>query len=272
MSLQSKQLLCSLCLIAWAYSATAAETSQTPLRLLTEHSFPASYLNDQGQVDGATTQLLRLLAEDLNEPIHIELMPWARAFHTATSQPRTALYETAQSKERLPLFHWVGPLKVYRLWVYGRKDRLTADTNIATLSQLHTACEYRDSIYLKHLQQLGFIPEQQLVMTVRKAQCRDMFLQQRVDLIIWNEFFAESLQQALAEQGTELVKITPIDDVALYLAFSLDHSESYIKRWQQALEQSYRDGRMRTLYQHVFPEEVIERLEQLVAEPASTSP
>ncbi|MDP4529902.1 transporter substrate-binding domain-containing protein [Alkalimonas delamerensis] len=271
MSLQSMLLLCSLCLGVLPHAAIANENS-TPLRILTEHSFPASYLNDQGEVDGATTQLIRLLAAELDEAIHIELLPWARAFHTATSQPRTALYETALSDERLPLFHWVGPLKVYRLWVYGRQDHMTADSNADTLSQLHTACEYRDSIYLQHLLQLGFIPEQQLVLTVRKAQCRDMFLQQRVDLIIWNEFFAEPLKQELAAQGTELVKITPIDDVALYLAFSLDHSESYIKRWQQALEQSYRDGRMRDLYQHVFPEELIDRLEQLVAEPSSFTP
>ncbi|WP_171907591.1 substrate-binding periplasmic protein [Alkalimonas amylolytica] len=245
----------------------SAHEQSAPLRIITEHSPPASYLNEQGKVAGATTELITQLANQLDEDIRIELMPWARAFYTATSQPRTALFETALSEERKPLFHWVGPLKVYRLWVYGRQDRLTGPINLAELSRSYIACESLDSIYLQYWQQLGFTTERRLALTPRKAQCRDMFLQQRVDLIIWNELFAGSLQQDLRQQGTELVPLMPIDDIYLYLVFSLDHSVAYIQQWQDALEQSYRDGSMRALYQGVFPEAVIQRLEAFAQQP-----
>lgn len=251
---------------------TLAAEAGTPLLLLTEHSPPSSYLNESGQVAGATTQLLRLLAAELDEEIQIELLPWARAFQFATSQPRTALYQTALSEERRSQFHWVGPLKVYRLWLYGRADQLATGSKLTELHRQHIACETRDSRLMDHWQQFGFNSERRMVLTVQKAQCIELFLQQRIDLLIWNEYYEEQLQQELTEQGTELVRLTAIEDVRLYLAFSLDHSKPYIQRWQQALEQSYRDGRMRELYQHVFPEELIDRLEQHVAEPSSSIP
>lgn len=238
-----------------------AEEADTQLLLLTEHSPPSSYLNESGQVAGATTQLLRLLAAELDEEIQIELLPWARAFQFATSQRRTALYQTAFSDERRSQFHWVGPLKVYRLWLYGRADRLVSNSKLTELHRQYIACESRSSRLMNHWQQFGYHSERHMILTVRKEQCIELLLQQRIDLLILSDYHASELQQELIRQGTELVKLASIEDVRLYLAFSLDHPLSYINRWQQALEQSYRDGRMRALYQGVFPEELIKHLE-----------
>ena len=59
-----------------------------------------------------------------------------------------------------------------------------------------------------------------------------------------------------------------VDEVALYLAFSVDHDDGYIQRWQQALETSYRDGAMRRLYTGVYPEQMIKRLERFAQYPS----
>ncbi|MDP4536630.1 hypothetical protein Q3O60_10555 [Alkalimonas collagenimarina] len=139
--------------------------------------------------------------------------------------------------------------------------------DLAELHRQYIACETRDSRLMDHWQQFGFNPERHMALTVRKAQCIELLLQQRIDLLIWNEYYEDQLQQELTKQSTELVRLAAIEDVRLYLAFSLDHSEAYIQRWQHALEQSYRDGRMRALYQGTYPEELIERLETFAQQP-----
>lgn len=247
-------------LVTGAVGITAVEA--VPLRALTEHVNHISYLDSAGRPAGPTTELLRLLASRLDQDINIEIMPWARALHIAKHEPHTALYETALTEDRRTLFKWVGPLKIYRLALFGRKNKIDPALPPATLGNVYTACEARDSAYLHHWRQYGFSGNARMTLTVQKSQCRDMFLQQRADLIVWNEFFIEPLAQKLSEQGTELVRIADIDEVQLYLAFSAEHADEYIAQWQLALEQSYLDGSMRALYQGSFPEELIMRLEQ----------
>lgn len=243
-------------------AAGPASVEAVPLRALTEHVNQISYLDSAGRPAGPTTELLRLVASRLEQDIQIEIMPWARALHIAKHEPHTALYETALTEDRRALFKWVGPLKIYRLALFGRKNRINPALPLASLGRVYSACEARDSAYLHHWRQYGFSDSARMTLTVQKSQCRDMFLQQRADLIVWNEFFTAPLAQKLSEQGTELVRIADIDEVQLYLAFSAEHADDYIAQWQQALEQSYLDGSMRALYQGTFPEELIMRLEQ----------
>jgi polar amino acid transport system substrate-binding protein len=61
-----------------------------------------------------------------------------------------------------------------------------------------------------------------------------------------------------------LIPVLPLSQISLYLAFSKDISEERISQWQQALEQSYRDGTMRKLYTGTYNEKLISRLEALV--------
>ena len=77
---------------------------------------------------------------------------------------------------------------------------------LASLGRVYSACEARDSAYMHHWRQYGFSGSARMTLTVQKSQCRDMFLQQRADLIVWNEFFTAPLAQKLSEQGTELVR------------------------------------------------------------------
>jgi polar amino acid transport system substrate-binding protein len=58
--------------------------------------------------------------------------------------------------------------------------------------------------------------------------------------------------------------VLPLSQISLYLAFSKDNSEERVGQWQQALEQSYRDGKMRKLYTGTYNEKLISRLEALV--------
>ncbi|MCC5825928.1 transporter substrate-binding domain-containing protein [Alkalimonas sp.] len=245
----------------------AAGPEQQPvLQLLTEHSPPGEYLDDEGQLAGVTYELLKNLAEQLNEPVHFELMPWARAFTKARSQPLTALFETTRTPAREPLFQWVGPLKIHRIAFYARKDRFNVAVPPAYWPKHYIACEYIQSVYLDKLIELGFNEERNLFKTVQHGDCFNLLLRGRVDIILLSETSAALRAQEIAELDSELVQLNGFIETRQYLAFSRDVPAKRVARWQQELMQSYRDGRMRALYHSVYPEEMIAALEQVALE------
>lgn len=235
----------------------------TPLRMLTEHNPPGQYLNERGELAGVTVAFIRQLQHRLDEPAEIELLPWARAFEIARRDPHIALFETARTAEREPWFQWVGPLKYVQTAIYGRADRLGMDPLDTGLNAGLIACEYRHSLHVDLLKHHGYIEGKNLVLTLHHGDCFQMLLRGRVDLVVLHDaVVAEREKQLQAQAGTGLYRLKQIREVELYLAFSLDVAPERIAAWQQALQQSYLDGSMRQLYQPVYPEYLIERLEQ----------
>lgn len=240
-----------------------AQEEAGTLRILTEHNPPGQYLTASGELAGVTVALIQQLQQRLEEPAEIELLPWARAFEIARRDPHIALFETARTPERESWFQWVGPLKYVQTAIYGRADRLGSDPLDTGLNAGLIACEYRHSLHVDLLQHHGYVEGKNLVLTLHHGDCFQMLLRGRVDLVVLHDaVVAEREKQLQAQEGTGLYRLKQIREVELYLAFSLDVAPERIAAWQQALQQSYLDGSMRQLYQPVYPEYLIERLEQ----------
>lgn len=230
------------------------------LTLLTEHSPPGGYLDDSGQLAGKTVELMRILAERLGEKTNIELLPWARALELAKTQTNIGLFETIQSERRKDWFQWVGPLKIYDISLYARKDKISANVTVNNISKKLIACATRGSTYVTILEDLGFKAGTNLVETVTEDNCAKLMLQGKVDLAPYNERSIEDL----AKQFDPQIKIVPVlslSQITLYLAFSKDIDPQRVALWQHALEQSYRDGTMRRLYTGTYNEKQIKGLE-----------
>lgn len=247
----------------YAQALSTPQELQPVLHLLTEHSPPGEYLNEQGKLAGVTYQLLREIATELQEPVKFQLLPWARAFSLATSQPSTAIFETTRTAVREPLFQWVGPLKIHHISLYAREDRYNPDIPSVFWPKHYTACEYNKSAYLEQLANWGFIEEPQLYKTTQQGDCFAMLMRERVDFILLSETSYALRQAELSAANISLIKVADIAMASQFLAFSLDVPTQRVARWQKALLQSYADGRMRRLYQGVYPDAMLDALEQL---------
>lgn len=249
-----------------AVSAATLQPEQAVLHLYTEHSPPGEYLDSRGQAAGATVELIKLLLHRLDQPATIELLPWARAFERAQVEPMSGVFETVRNKERETRFKWVGPLKVYTIGLYGRRDMVSSTSVTANISKDYLACEYRESVHVNALKRLGFTEGRNLILTVNHGDCLNLLRHGRVHLTSMNEASAARYQLQMQQSGHQLVMLHPFSEARLYLAFSLDIDDSIVERWQHALEESYRDGSMRALYQEVYSEQMINRLEQFARE------
>ncbi|SEH81431.1 polar amino acid transport system substrate-binding protein [Rheinheimera pacifica] len=258
-------------LSAWVLSVvlcvSGCVVKAQPLRFLTEHNPPGEYLNEEGEVSGVTASLVRILQQRLNEPGDIELMPWGRALNIAKAGPNIVLFETVRTAERDPWFKWVGPLKHYQMALYGLKHRLGEISPLTVLPGNYIACNYRNSATIDEIKALGFTEGKNLILTSKSGDCLDMLLLGRADLMAVSELSAPEFSANAAAAGSQLVMLKYFSERRRYLAFSRNVSDERIARWQAALEQSYRDGTMRKLYQPVYSEQIIRRLEDFAAQP-----
>lgn len=258
-------LLCFVSLLDAAYAEEKPELCQdaacnTPVLFLTEHSLPGIFLDQDAKLSGATVDLVQELVRRLQLPADYYLLPWARAMQRAQQSSRSVLFETVRTPEREALFHWVGPIKYYNMMLYGSEQFLGFTPE--NLSRTAVACGYRGASYTTALQDLGFVEGTNLVLVTRAGDCVTMVQLGRADITPLNEYRYGRLFQLNA---LRLMPLQPLREVELYLALSLDFSAEEVALWQQTLEQIYRDGTMRTLYQAVFPEQIIIKLEQLAA-------
>ena len=242
--------------------AWPVQTEQSVLRLYTEHSPPGEYLDASGNVSGATVELIELLLSRLDQPATIELLPWARALERAQRQTNSGVFETVRNQEREARFKWVGPLKMHTIGLYGRSDVFRGRHFAALAGSNYIACEYRQSVHVNSLKRLGFTEGRNLILTVNHGDCFTLLLKGRVQLVVLNEAGYAEHQLKMQQAGHDLILMQPLSQVQLYLALSLDIDDSVVERWQQVLEQSYRDGSMRRLYQGVYSEQMIRTLEQ----------
>lgn len=241
----------------------AGKAGAEPLMFFTEHSPPGEYLAEDGQVKGPTVELIRILQQRLQDEGPIEIYPWARAVQLASQEPNAVLFETVRNSLREDKYQWVGPLKIHEITLYGRSS------NRKNANSRPIACDYRDSAVLNQIRQLGYQENRDLVVTIKAGECNEMLLKGRVDLVALNQLVFAELNQQLAAQQDSLTPVHKLAAARLYLAFSPKIAPERVARWQQALLESYRDGTMRGLYQHIYSEAMIQQLEQLAASAAT---
>ncbi|KXI27294.1 substrate-binding periplasmic protein [Paraglaciecola hydrolytica] len=261
MSMPLRAFFYSLLLIVTPVSASSAIQTPMTLQLITEHNPPAEFLDDQGKVSGVTVDLITLLMQRLDEQGSFIIMPWSRGLLHAQTHENVILFETVKTLNREPFFKWVGPLKSYKIHLYARSQRPDSEFTAEQLNHKNIACSYRKSAIVDDIKKLGFSENTNLVLTSRSGECIDMLRLGRVDLITLSELMATEVVDELARQQIDIKPVLYLKESQMYLAFSKDFSDEKVTRWQQALEQSYLDGSMRQLYQGVFAETIIERLE-----------
>jgi polar amino acid transport system substrate-binding protein len=95
-------------------------TSQA-LLLVTEDDPPHNMLRD-GKIVGMATDKLEEALRRAGISRQIELMPWARAYQSALTQPEYCVFSAARTKERETFFKWVGPIAAMDWVLYTRAD------------------------------------------------------------------------------------------------------------------------------------------------------
>lgn len=247
-------------------TANRAESTE-PLRLLTEELPPLSF-QVNGELTGLSVALVREIQRRLDDDRPIQLMPWARAYHSLMERPDVALFSTARSAEREDLFQWVGPLANLSFVFYKRADSPLTLDSLEDARKLATIATYRNDVREEFLLNRGFTNLDSATKLVSGAR---KLLEGRVDAWLDSNLSAPSVIESLGYPADSIERLLVAHSEPLYIAFSAETPPETVARWQRTLDDMARDGSFARLHRRWLPNEPMPaRMAALSPDPALT--
>lgn len=234
--------------ILWCLAV--ASFAQDSLTILCEEDWPAQYRLPDGTLTGYGVDIIRSLQARVGNQDPIRLSIWANAYKMALDEPNTLLFSVTLTKEREPLFYWVGPLSESVAGLFARKaDRLRVPSLEAAGNLPRIGVyggDFRD-IYLtdKGLTNLDRAPSSTLNF--------QKFLAGRTTVITATlNTFEEKIRNA-GGNPEDMEMVLELFRAQTFLVFSRGTSQEVVSKWRGAFEEMRADGTMARIYRKYLP-------------------
>ncbi len=145
-----KTLLLTLCLSLAPLTASLADT----LHFVTEEYAPFNYTKD-GKITGIAVEQIEAITKAAGIDYTLEIMPWARAFAMAESQPKYCVFTTGYNRERSDRFVWVNPLLKDEMVLLKREDGGKGPASLQEALGMKVGSQ-RGDFAVEALEDLGF--------------------------------------------------------------------------------------------------------------------
>jgi len=217
---------------------TASATAAVKLKIYTENSPPANYL-DKGQLKGMSVDIVREILYRLNLPDDIQAVPWARGYTLALTQPNIALFSTTRLPQREKLFKWVGPLYSQTWGFYAKRDSTIQVSSMAQAKTVSRIGTYYKDAKEQYLRANGFL---NLVSTNKNLSNIRHIMDGTIDLWVSSDFNMPYLARQAGLDPAQFKLVFPFKNVQNYIAFSNQTSDFMVDLWQQTLDNIKQDG------------------------------
>ncbi|TDR73318.1 substrate-binding periplasmic protein [Paludibacterium purpuratum] len=206
-----------------------------PVRLLTEDDPPFNILEDNGQIGGVSTEMVRELFRRADVPYTLTLMPWIRAYHIAVTDKTACLYSTTRTAAREKQFRWVGPLLNNAWAIYAGPHSPAGMRSLDDIRQSAIGGYLGDAV-AQYLIERGF-HVQQINDDARNVQ---MLALGRIDFWASGVFHARYLLAKLKQP--DIHPIIQFETTSLYLACSPSLPDATLQRLLDTLTAMRNDG------------------------------
>lgn len=211
----------------------------------TEDWAPYNFEQD-GQVKGIATDLLRAACTQAKLECEIELVPWARAYQTAQIRPNSLVYTTARKPARESEFLWVGPIAPRTTWVYGRSGLEKTIRSAADLSSLQVGV-VRGEAAQQDLEKAG-VPATALRVESSNEVVMRLLRQGVIDAMVETEIgVAWSQRNGDLAPGSVVRLFKLSDEGAYFYALNKGSDPVRVKRLQAAVETLTREGKLEAI-------------------------
>ncbi|MBB4955272.1 polar amino acid transport system substrate-binding protein [Agrobacterium vitis] len=206
----------------------------------TTEDYPPYNFVENGVYKGIGYDQIILIMQETGIDYTIELMPWARAYALAQSDPNTCVFTAAHTPERDSLFKWVEPLGLDRNVMTSKAGSGIHIDNIEQARRYRIGTQ-RDDYTEAFLRQNGFEKidlAASLDLTLKKLESG------RIDLIPLSEKFFYDL----VKFGRPLEKQFILTQQTFALACSKSVPDALIARMQTSLNALIADGRQKAIF------------------------
>jgi polar amino acid transport system substrate-binding protein len=236
--MKPEAILCFVLLSLLIPSATAADRAKDPV-YITEQFPPFNYQED-GTLQGISVDLLEKMLGHVNTTLNsseIKLLPWDQGYQMALQDNNTVIFSTGRIPEREALFKWVGPISSIKVVLFALDEKHIKINSPGDLRALKIGV-VKDSAEGPLVIKAGANPSN-LVERNNTTELIDMLKAGTIDAWAYPDLVGVWLADKAGLNASEyevvyqLTKETP-----LYYAFNKNTSDSTIKVFQEALNQT----------------------------------
>jgi len=212
--------------------AMAGPAKSQELRLITSPWPPSNYVGPDGSPAGISIDVIEALKEKLQLDTPVEILPWARGYLIAQSEPNVMLFTAGRTEERVSNgFHFIGPVV---MWTHALMAKSGANLSIddldAVKAQDLTVAGVRGSWQMRLLEEAGV----QTVDTENHETGARMLLAERVDLWITSSLQASVILKDLGEDADRVEPVHAVRRSPSFLMISKGSDPDVIARWENA--------------------------------------
>ena len=240
-----------LCKPHWALAAATMAVclaaQAVDLRAYTGDWAPYNY-EEGGKVTGIATDVLVLACKQAKLTCSTEMLPWARSYKIATTEPNTLTYTTARKPAREQEFIWVGPLLPRTTWVYVRNDpaigtKMPVDLSKLTIGIVRGEASETD-LLAAGLPESGLSrqPTNADVIRLLRLGVIDGMVDTEIGML-WN-LKTNGFAPNFVRQGYRLS-----DEGAYYYALNLNTAPETVKKLQTAVDRLRNSGEIQKIVQ-----------------------
>lgn len=236
-------------------SRAVAETTE----FLTHSTQGKVYVDESGELHGIkhhgrrafNVELVREMMLLVKHPVQFRVLPFKRG-QIELNKKRKALFNIARTNLREKLYKWVGPIQIDDVYFYESIHRTPPLTDFEQAKHVPNICVLRGTSQHQNLIAQGF----KNVHDIKTwSACLNMLVANRVDLVPVSDSLITTMMHQ-ANVTYKQIRKTPVwvQKNAGYIAFSKDHSDDEINRWQHALDELKRSGKYDELV-HLYLDE-----------------
>ncbi|EPC02015.1 hypothetical protein L861_20395 [Litchfieldella anticariensis FP35 = DSM 16096] len=224
--------------------ATTAAADLDELVFITEE-YPPYNFKRNGELQGISVDILSAIFAVTNTGLtrdDIHVLPWARGYETALSQPNTVLFSTTRTQAREHLFKWVGPIARDRVTLIARRDRhITIDSIMDLNTSDYQIAVIREDIGAQRLSEANVDPERVLPAISNTSALR-MLNHGRVDLWAYSEDVAFWIMEENGLKVSNFESIYTLSESYLYFALHPSTDDRLVDAMQAALNSLREQG------------------------------
>jgi len=227
------------CMRSWEENCTAAAASKSEVRLITENFPPLNFAGKGGAVTGRSTAIVRGILSRLGQTADIEILPWADGYNLALNTTNVALFSTARTLSRDPLFKWVGPIGTFEKALYSTANSTIIISNLDAARKVGSICVVKDDVRQQMLSERGF---SNLRLAASDEKCIADLLAGKTDLWFGSTDSAPFSAYLAGVDPVSMKMVYSVEKNEIFIAFSKSTPDATVQVWQYALDRMKRDG------------------------------
>ncbi|MFW6172899.1 MAG: transporter substrate-binding domain-containing protein [Elusimicrobiota bacterium] len=247
-----KNHLLQICILLIVICLSTIIVAQELTFLVVRDYAPFSY-EENGVLKGLTVDIIKELSEKTGTDITLVPESFDNAFEKLKGEGNYAIPTLVFTKERKPMFSWVGPLAITNTYLYGRKN---LDKDILTLDDaknVNSIGVVKDYYSHQLLESHGF---DNLVVYSNEEFLLHALSNGNIDLAPFNTAVLQRLLQ-INNEVAEFSKTISIDLDMTFIGFSSDVPNEIVKNWQNELDKMKETGEFREIYSKWLPNQKV---------------